>query len=348
MADLSPDVWTCPDCYSENVNGTVCQMCHSARPKGSRSVLLVDKNSTHPAVVAARRGRRPPSAATNARSARSAARPVAARESPSRGAKDTANRRIAAQLAHRTPIPVAEVVHSPVTSPDSPAALAPPPAVARAGTGTGVGLGDDKNSSSDSESSPSPFRGVGQGKTTGLDASPNNESVIDYGCGTDPDDDWGPTDGEVSKYSFFQRLIHYMDGNKIDQQNRKAVELAILVEAVTVVCNMDPMKKATCEQVLLRKYIELIQEIEDGCFEDATIRCDMLSGYKGGKARQGLSGANLLRKLEREMTDIRKFAVRFPGFNNPAGLPSGLTQLRDMKARVVATLWKSKYPVMCC
>ena len=74
----------------------------------------------------------------------------------------------------------------------------------------------------------------------------------------------------------------------------------------------------------------------------------MLSGYKGGKARQGLSGANLLRKLEREMTDVRKFAVRFPGFNNPAGLPSGLTQLRDMKARVVAKLWKSKYPVMCC
>jgi hypothetical protein len=141
--------------------------------------------------------------------------------------------------------------------------------------------------------------------------------MIDFGGGTDPDDDLGPTDGEVSKYSFFQRLIHYMDGNKIDQQNRKAVELAILVEAGTVVRNMDPMKKATREQVLLRKYIEIIQEIEDGCFEDATIRCDMLSGYKGGKARQGLSGANLLRKLEREMTDVRKFAVRFPGVVTP-------------------------------
>lgn len=344
MADLSPDVWTCPDCYNENVDGTVCQMCQSARPKGSRSVLLVDKDSTHPAAVAARRGR-PPSAATNARSARSAARPVATRESPSRGAKDTANRRIAAQLAQRIPVPVAEVVHSPVTSPDRP--LAPPPAVARAGTGTGVGLGDDEDSSSDSESPPRPLRGAGCNKTTGLDASPN-ESVIDYGGGTDPDDDWGPTDGEVSKYSFFQRLIHYMGGNKIDQENRKAVELAILVEAGTVVRNMDPMKKATREQVLLRKYIEIIQQIEDGCFEDATIRCDMLAGYKGGKARQGLSGANLLRKLEREMTDVRKFAVRFPGFNNPAGLPSGLTQLRDMKAHVVAKLWKSKYPVMCC
>ena len=48
------------------------------------------------------------------------------------------------------------------------------------------------------------------------------------------------------------------------------------------------------------------------------------------------------------MTNVRKFSVKFPGFNNPAGLPSGLTQLRDMKAPVVAKLWKSKYPVMCC
>ena len=102
MAEPPPDVWTCPDCsYSENVDGTDCQMCQSARPKGSRSVLLVNRNSSHPATIAARKGR-PPSSATKARSARSAA-PVAPRESPSRGAKDSkANERIAAQLAQRT------------------------------------------------------------------------------------------------------------------------------------------------------------------------------------------------------------------------------------------------------
>ena len=315
----------------------------SARPRVSRSVLLVEKNSTHPAAVAARRGR-PPSSASKARPTRSVA-PVPPRESPSRGAKDAANRRIAAQLAQRTPVPVAEVVHSPVSSPDGP--LAPPPAVARADAGAEIGLRDDEDSSSGGETPPRPSRDVGR-KTTGLDTSPANESVDDFGGGTDPEDDWGPTDGEVRKYTFFQRLVHYMDGNKIDQQNRKAVELAILVEAGTVVRNMDPMKKANREQVLLRKYTEIIQELEDGCFEDATIRGDMLAGYKGGKARQGLSGANLLRKLEREMTDVRKFAVKFPGFNNPAGLPSGLTRLRDMKAPVVAKLWKSKYPVTFC
>ena len=56
---------------------------------------------------------------------RLAARHVAARESPARGAKDKANQRIATQLGV---VAVAEVVHSPVSSPDGP--LVPPPAVA--------------------------------------------------------------------------------------------------------------------------------------------------------------------------------------------------------------------------
>jgi hypothetical protein len=334
MALPPPDVWTCPDCsYSENIDCATCNMCQTARPRGSRSFLLVDKKSTHPAAVAARRGCPPSTATKQARSARSTAL-VAPRESPSRGAKDTANQRIAAQLGV---VAMAEVVHSPVSSPDGP--LVPPPAVARADTGAGVGLGDDEDSSSDDDS---PRHGVGH-KTTGLDAS--SPPAFDYGLDNDGEDDF-PTDGEVSKYSFHQRLIHYMDGALIDQQNRKAVELAILVEAGTKVRDMDPMKKATREQVLHRKYLEIINELEDNCFEDTAIRTDMTTMFKGGKARQGLSGSNLLRKLEREMTEVRKFAVKFPGFNNPAGLPSGLIQLRDMKAPVVAKLWKTKYPVM--
>jgi len=325
------DVWVCPACgYKENIDCSTCDKCNTARPRNTRSVLLVDKNSTHPVAVAARRvGGRPPPKARAA---------APARESPSRGAKDAANERIAAQLGV---VPVAEVVHSPVSSPDGP--LVPPPAVARGGKGVGVGLGDDDDSSS---SDDFPCRDVG-GKTTGLDASsPPALPAFDYGLDYDGEDDF-PTDGEVSKYTFHQRLIHYMDGALIDQQNRKAVELAILVEAGTKVRDMDPMKQATREQVLHRKYLEMINELEDSSFGDTAVRIDMTTMFKGGKARQGLSGSNLRRKLEREMTEVRKFAVKFPGFNNPAGLPSGLTQLRDMKAPMVAKLWKTKYPVMC-
>jgi hypothetical protein len=54
-----------------------------------------------------------------------------------------------------------------------------------------------------------------------------------------------------------------MDGVKISQQNRKAVELVILVEAGTTIQNMDPMKKSSHKEVLLQKYMQIMNKIED-------------------------------------------------------------------------------------
>ncbi len=36
-----------------------------------------------------------------------------------------------------------------------------------------------------------------------------------------------PTDNEVSKYSFYSSLSHFMEGHKISKSNRAAVELCI-------------------------------------------------------------------------------------------------------------------------
>jgi len=58
-----------------------------------------------------------------------------------------------------------------------------------------------------------------------------------------------PMDNEVSKYSFYSRLTHYMEGNKISESNRAAVKLCILSEAGAFVRNMDPMKKDKKERV---------------------------------------------------------------------------------------------------
>jgi hypothetical protein len=118
----------------------------------------------------------------------------------------------------------------------------------------------------------------------------------------------------------------------------------ILVEAGTFVRNMDSMKKSKCEEALLSKYMNIINEIEDVHFEDDSVRADMLKGYKG--AKKELSGPNLLWKLDAEMRDVRKFAAKFPRFSNPSELPSGMTQLRHMKKPVIIKLWKKKYPVM--
>jgi hypothetical protein len=99
-------------------------------------------------------------------------------------------------------------------------------------------------------------------ETTGLldfgkDLGSGDSSDVGYigeGGNDDPqllNDDKLPTNTKVSLYSFRQQLKHYMEKIKISQQNRKAFELVILVEAGTFVRNMDPMKKSNCEEILL-------------------------------------------------------------------------------------------------
>ena len=200
MADPPPNGWVCYVCHYENSLDVLrCTMCATPWPRGSRSVLIVAKNSMHPAAATARGSlgsRRPPKA-------RGAAH-TAPFESPPRGAKDKANERIAAQLAQRITVPVAKVVQSPQTSPDAP--LVPPPAAACAGAGIVDITGGDSDDGDDSPSTP--LRGFGR-KTTGLglgDSSPI------FSPQNSPE---SPTNNEVSKYSFFARLTHYMDGNNI-------------------------------------------------------------------------------------------------------------------------------------
>jgi len=157
--------------------------------------------------------------------------------------KDKANERIATQLAQCTTVPVAEVVRSPESSPDGP--LAPPPAATSAGTGFVDVAGGDLDNSDGSPLLPS--CGLGR-KMTGLelgDSSPN------FSPNNSPE---SPTHNEVSKYSFFARLMHYMDGNKTSEANRAAIEV-ISVEAGAAVRSMDPMKKEKKEKAFFNKYM---------------------------------------------------------------------------------------------
>jgi hypothetical protein len=154
-----------------------------------------------------------------------------------------------------------------------------------------------------------------------------------------------PTDNEVSKYSFYSRLTHYMEGNKITETNRAAVELCILSEAGAFVRNMDPMKKEKKERVFFSKYLSIIDEIEDDQFDDTdnTVRENMRRMYKG--AKKDNTPKSLWRKYEVELTCLRTFAKQIPGIGNLAELPSGSTQLRQMKIPLVQKLWKQKNPV---
>ena len=155
-----------------------------------------------------------------------------------------------------------------------------------------------------------------------------------------------PTDAEVSRYTFHERLAHYMEGERISQMNRKAVELALLIEAGSYVRGLNPMRKPAMGDMILKKYQRLIQDIDPVHFVCESVRVDMLAGYKGSK--KNMTGETLWRKYEREMTEVKTFASKFPGINCPSELPSGSTQLLDMKRPYIIKLWSERYPVTRC
>jgi hypothetical protein len=57
------------------------------------------------------------------------------------------------------------------------------------------------------------------------------------------------TDEVVSKYNFFDSLAHYKDGQRITNDNRKAVELTIFAKAGTYIRGLDPMKRVKQEEI---------------------------------------------------------------------------------------------------
>jgi len=123
------------------------------------------------------------------------------------------------------------------------------------GGGEVLSVNSTNDSSDDKESEESePLVGVEvlNGSPTFLD---NNDQMAD-----------SPTDNEVSKYSFFSRLTHYMEGHKISESNRAAVEICLLSEAGAFVRNMDPMKNDIKERAFFAKYISIVNEIEDDQF----------------------------------------------------------------------------------
>jgi len=153
----------------------------------------------------------------------------------------------------------------------------------------------------------------------GGDSPPGSPSGDDYEFPADgdaADDNDMPTDAEASKFSFLDRIEHYMERALISEDNRKAVELAIMVEADTTAREMDPMKKEVKEKAL---------------------------AYKGAR-KKILEGGTLWRKYENELNEVRKFALKFPGVGNLLRLPSGTAQLQQMKRPLIIKLWKEKYP----
>jgi len=134
-----------------------------------------------------------------------------------------------------------------------------------------------------------------------------------------------------------------MDGNKISEANRAVVEVCISVEAGAAVRSMDPMKKEKKEKAFFKKYMGILDKIEDDQFENESVRKAMRHCYK--KAKLDINATRLWRKYESDLTELRNFAKKLPGVGILSELPSGSNQLRQIKMPLVQKLWIEKHPV---
>jgi len=103
------------------------------------------------------------------------------------------------------------------------------------------------------------------------------------------------------------------------------------------------MKKEMKQKRFYDEYIRLIKEMPDEYFEDFSVRNSILQKFKG--ARNGTMNAKTLyRKYENEITALRKFACTVTGVGNLNKLPSGTTQLKQVKSPLIAKMWIAKFP----
>ncbi len=229
---------------------------------------------------------------------------------------------------------MAKVVQLPISSPGKSLA---DPTVARAGTGVGDLAGNE--SDSEVEGSPHTTPRISGSKTTGLEDT-NFEELSPF---SPPNTPSLPTNNKLSKYSFFDHLAHYLEGNKISEANHAAVELCIFVEAGAAVCGMNAMYKQKKEAAFFSKYMEVLDKIKDNQFVSEDIRDAMHRRYKAAKADN--TGKSLWRKYESELMLIRIFSKKIPRVGSLSKLPSGSNQLKHMKMPLIQALWMEKHPV---
>ena len=101
-----------------------------------------------------------------------------------------------------------------------------------------------------------------------------------------------------------------MERVPIGQENRGTVELAIMVEAGTVVREMGTMTKERRERAFFEEYMSLLSEIPHEMLDDEETRHAMKTRFKG--MRKGdMNANNLLRKYETELTALKNLLTAF-------------------------------------
>jgi hypothetical protein len=80
--------------------------------------------------------------------------------------------------------------------------------------------------------------------------------------------------------------------------------------------------------------MNIICEIPDGNFGGPSVRQAMLISYKGARQKE-LDGGQMWRYYKDQLNKLCKFAYKFPGVGSISELPSGTTQVNQMKLPLI-------------
>ncbi len=127
------------------------------------------------------------------------------------------------------------------------------------------------------------------------------------------------TEGAVSDFSFVDRLIQFLRGEKISPENRASVELAILCQAGADTYDRGLTDSNGREDAILQAYKSLLDEIDVVAFSSPSFKEEMSVRLKG--AQKPLNGASLWLKYKAARLELRKLHSTFP--DDFSKMPSG-------------------------
>ena len=161
----------------------------------------------------------------------------------------------------------------------------------------------------------SPTKSSDDVKSSSSESSDDDSDVGDKS--TEPSSAFDPYDAcfdEAARdYPFDMRVKHFLKGRVITEQNRRPVEIAILVAAATDTITEGQMDSEASGGVLVTKYLEILGSFDSNMFVDDTIQNVMSQKMKGMQGNLvPSSGVALFRKYKKYRTDIRKIFCNLP------------------------------------
>ena len=172
------------------------------------------------------------------------------------------------------------------------------------------------------------------------DGDDNLNDGTDYGF----DPHGSEEDYAAERYNINDRIMHFLNGNRINRLSRQAVEIAVAIHALTVVMSEQTTNAAARNEKTLKVYKDTLNAFDDECFEVPGLKTLMLN--KLYNAQHNITGARLYAKALEWRSDIRNgYMPCLP--QDLSTLPSG-TGLRDAYKKFILRRYKEANVSWCC